>query len=267
MSVAPAIPAGMPADLPYPTSPPYRCGAFGGGWTMKHKAEETVERGYFTGLGAEPPGHYLEHDGYCWMSTSRLERESHAVHVARARGTVVVCGVGMGMYLHNIVARPKVDRVVAVDRDPAVIAMIRGDGAGIETWTGREKLRFVQADALRLTPDDLRAATGGATVDYLYVDIWPELCDSSAVSHVQAIQRVVGAAEVGWWGQEVDFVEWAFHRRPAGHEPGVDDLRAFIAETGLWTGEPTAAYVAACRRAAAVYEERIPFTSVAAATR
>lgn len=237
----------MPAHLPYPAAPDYQCGDFRG-WTLKFKAEETVERGYFTGFGAEPPGYYLENDGDVWMSTSRLERESHAVHLEHARGTVVVCGVGMGMYLYNIAGRPEVDRIVAVDRDAAVFDVVR-DGTGFDTWAGRDKIRFVQKDALRLTPDDV----GADPVDYLYVDIWPEFGDPSAVSQTRAIQDVVRARTVGWWGQELDFVEWAFQHRPPGHEVDVDDLHEFVAATGLPIEEKSAAYVQGCRRAAEVY--------------
>lgn len=249
--------AGMPAELPYPASPSYCCGDYRG-WALKYKAVETMELGYFTGYGAEPPGHYLENQGDVWMSTSRLERESHAVHLRHARGTVVVCGAGMGMYLFNIAALPAVDRIVAVDRDAAVIDLVRR-GTGFDDWAGRDKIRFVHRDALRLTPDDL----GPGPVDYLYVDIWPELGDPAAVSQTRAIQAVVGATTVGWWGQELDFVEWAFHHRPPGHAVDVADLHAFMAAHGLRIEEPTASYVAGCRRAAEVYSAygTLPFAA------
>ncbi|MDB5295542.1 MAG: hypothetical protein JWO31_1525 [Phycisphaerales bacterium] len=241
-------PAGLPAHLPYPSAPDYLCGDYRG-WSLRHKPVETTERGYFTGLGAEPPGHYLENQGDVWMSTSRLERESHAVHVDRARGTVVVCGVGMGLYLFNVAGRPEVDRVIAVDRDGSTIDLVQR-GTGFDRWPGRDKVTFVHADALKLTPADL----GGAAADYLYVDIWPELGDPAAVRDTQAIQAVVRAKAVGWWGEELDFVEWVFQNRPRGHVPDVADLRAFAAETKLPPAEePSAAYVESCLRAAKVY--------------
>src|SRR3954453_10646283 len=140
---------------PYPQSPAYSCGDFRG-WTLKHKAAETMELGYFTGFDVEPPGYYLENQGEVWMSTSRLERESHAIHLKHARGTVVVCGVGMGMYLFNIAARAEVERIIAVDRDAAIIDLVER-GTGFDSWTGRDKIDFVHKDALRLTSDDVGA--------------------------------------------------------------------------------------------------------------
>jgi hypothetical protein len=78
--------AGMPAGFPYPDAPPYSTGQYGD-WTLYAKPEATYERGYFTGFGVEPPGHYLVRDGHIWMSDSRLERESHALHLKHAAGS------------------------------------------------------------------------------------------------------------------------------------------------------------------------------------
>jgi hypothetical protein len=75
----------IPLDLPGLQSPKYRCGGYGS-WNLRAKAGETFERGYFTGFAAEPPGHYLIKDGHIWMSTSRLERESHGIHLKQAQG-------------------------------------------------------------------------------------------------------------------------------------------------------------------------------------
>src|SRR5438874_505544 len=156
----------MPLHLPLPQSPNYFCGRYGD-WTLKEKAEASFERGYFTGFDVEPPGHYLVNDGEVWMSTSRLERESHAVHLKHARGNVVVCGVGMGLFLYNIASLPRVDRIVAVDLDANVINLVQ-HATDFDSWQGREKIRFVNKDALQLKPSDI----GMAHVDYLYVDIW-----------------------------------------------------------------------------------------------
>jgi hypothetical protein len=249
--------AGMPAFLPYPLSPNYQCGDFRG-WSLKHKSARTRELGYFTGWDDEPPGHYLENQGNIWMSTSRLERESHAYHLQSARGTVVVCGIGMGMYLFNIAARADVECIIAVDRDAAVIDLLER-GAELESWKGREKIRFVHKDALRLNRDDL----GPAQVDFLYVDIWPELGDADAVSDTQTIQKAVRAKKVGWWGQELDFVEWGFQRGRSHDVLNTRDLQEFVEMSGMPTSDASTSYVDSCRQAADVYCEYgdLPFAA------
>jgi hypothetical protein len=228
----------IPLDLPGLQSPKYRCGGYGP-WNLRAKARQTFERGYFTGFATEPPGHYLIKDGHIWMSTSRLERESHAIHLKQARGKVVMCGVGMGMYLFNIAAKPAVEEVVAVDLDWAVVDLVR-NATGFGSWPGREKISFVHRNALNLTPADI----GSAQVDYLYVDIWPELGDPMALSQTQAIQSIVNARRVGWWGQEIDFIQWLYDHRPAGHNPALGDLIDFNRTMAAGAEAPRAVYTA-----------------------
>lgn len=249
----------MPHDLPYPASPDYAPGQYGD-WGLFAKRNETFERGYFTGYDAEPPGHYLVKDGHCWMSTSRLERESHAVHLKHARGNVVVCGVGMGMYLFNVAASPLVQNVIAVDRERAVMDLVQ-HATGFDDWPGRRKIRFLQRDAMELTAADI----GLAEVDYLYVDIWPELGDAGSIPQTQAIQSVVKARKVGWWGQELDFIQWLFDNRPRQHVPALADLEAFTRAVGLPFEERTAEYLLGCRQAGSVFSTygSLPFAVAA----
>jgi hypothetical protein len=252
---APAAASMLPPGFPYPGSPPYSTGQYGE-WTLWEKPEETYELGYFTGFGAEPPGHYLVRDGHIWMSDSRLERESHAVHLKHARGTVVVCGVGMGMYLYNIAGMPEVERIIAVDLERPVMDLVQ-HATGFDDWPGRRKIRFVQKNALHLTPDDV----GPHAIDYLYVDIWPELGDPGTISQTRAIQAVVRARKIGWWGQELDFVQWLFENRPAGHAPTLADHVAFEQFVALPMEAATPEYLAACVRAGVNYSNygTLPF--------
>jgi hypothetical protein len=238
----------MSPDLPYPQSPVYRCGKYGG-WTLKEKVDASFERGYFTGFATEPPGHYLvNHGDICWMSTSRLERESHAVHLKYATGNVVVCGVGMGMYLFNIASLPSVEQIVAVDLDPDIINLVQRATA-FESWPGREKIRFVNKDALQLTLAD----TGLTQVDYLYVDIWPELGNAEALIQTCMIQSVLNAKRVGWWGQEIDFMDWLSAHRAKNHTPIAADFLDFIKSIGLPLEERSADYLLGCRQADQVF--------------
>jgi hypothetical protein len=128
---------------------------------------------------------------------------------------------------------------------------------GFDDWPGREKIRFVQKDVMELTPSDV----GPDPVDYLYIDIWPELGDPGMIPQTQAVQSVVKARLVGWWGQELDFVQWLFDHRPAGHVPTPADYVGFARAVGLPLEEPTVDYVLGCVRAGEVYTDygSLPF--------
>jgi hypothetical protein len=152
------------------------------------------------------------------------------------------------MYLYNIAAQERVEQIVAVDLDPAVIDLVQ-NATNFQTWPGRGKIRFVSKDALKLTPADI----GPEPVDYLYVDIWPELGDPQAVAQTQAIQSAVNARTVGWWGQELDFIEWLYTHWPRQKMPTLADLVDFMESIQMPIEEHSAAYILACARAGAVF--------------
>src|SRR6185437_15577773 len=135
MPIPTAIPAIASNLIPLQV-PDYQCGYYGE-WELKQKLGDSFERGYFTGFDTEPPGHFIVKDRHVWMSTSRLERESHSFHLKHARGNVVMCGVGMGLYLFNLAASPQVERICAVELDPNVIELVK-NATGFESWPGRE---------------------------------------------------------------------------------------------------------------------------------
>src|SRR4051794_15476038 len=58
-----------------------------------------------------------------WMSLAQMELESHMPHIAAATGHTVVMGLGMGMYLYNILHKPEVEYVTVVERDRAVLEL------------------------------------------------------------------------------------------------------------------------------------------------
>ena len=244
----PAVPTlTIPADLPYPQSPAYTCGNYGD-WSLRKKNHISLEPGYFTGTASEPPGHYIMRDGEIWMSTSRLERESHAIHLKYARGNVVVCGVGMGMYLFNIAGKVDVEQIIAVDIDPNVIDMVQ-HATDFANWPGTEKVRFLCKDALELSAEDLDFPN----VDYLYVDIWPELGNPEALAETRMIQLAVNSRRVGWWGQEIDFIDWLSDHRSRDHIPVLADIEDFAAASSLPIEEQTASYLQGCRQASEVF--------------
>lgn len=63
-------------------------------------------------------------DGECWMSDAPDERELNRVIVERARGDVLICGLGLGMILTPILAKPEVHSVTVIERNPNVMELI-----------------------------------------------------------------------------------------------------------------------------------------------
>lgn len=229
------------ADLPYPPMavPRYKA-VTGANWALREMFL-IVAPGYFSGpreLDWMNAG--LVRDGVCWMSLTPGEVESQMPHLAAARGTVMICGMGMGAMAYAVSARQSVDRVVVVDRDPEVIAMFR-QFAAFDSWPQRGKVEIVQADAREVRVDG---------VDFLYADIWPYYRMDCMVPDMQAIQGNIKAPRCGYWGQELDMVDRALAQGVALEDFGRAHVEAFIAETGLpLIGLEEPVYPELCRRA------------------
>ncbi len=250
--------AGVMVDcpgLPYPPvpAPRYRpIDAGGRSWGFR-SAVLAACPGYFTGPRAMPWETWaLWRDGTVWMSLVPMEVESQVPHIAAARGTVVVCGLGIGVMAYAVAARRAVDRVVVIDRDAEVIAMFH-EFSGFADWPQREKIEIVQADARELRVDG---------VDFLYADIWPNYRMDCMIPDMQAIYRNIPAPACGYWGQEIDMVD---HARARGVPPeafSAEHVRAFARDHGLpLIGLEQPDYPGLCVRAAtnpAIGRDRIP---------
>jgi spermidine synthase len=58
------------------------------------------------------------------MADSEPEMRDHYEAVARARGRVLINGLGLGMVLSAILAKPDVEHVTVVEVEPDVIALV-----------------------------------------------------------------------------------------------------------------------------------------------
>lgn len=226
-------------QMPYPDVPTYVPGSYGAWKLVEMPAFR--QYGYFTPPRQEEAYYGLVRDGCVWMTSSRMERESHAFHLGVARGWAVVCGVGMGMYLYNLCRLDRVRQIIAIDIDADVIELLQR-ATDFARWPGREKIRFVHADAREVPAEQI----GPEPVDHLYVDIWPDLGTAEAVIETRQIQSIVHARQVGYWGQEIDFGHWHAARKGT-RRPNALDGAAFAHHCRLPLGQLPQSYLeAAC---------------------
>lgn len=225
--------------------PAYREAALGRWRVVRHGPGPVT--GYVSGPALEPFRHVLYERRRAWMSTSLMEQESHAFHVDRARGAVVVAGLGMALYAYAAAHKPEVERVVVVERTPEVIALV-AEAAGLRSWPGRAKVTILAADALG--PDlagRVDAALAGRRPSYLYADIWTQAGAAAAPDETAAMVRALAPEAAGWWGQELSFARWCHGARRRPDAAALGDYAAAV-------GVPipvTAGYAAFCRDVAA----------------
>jgi len=251
--------AGLVIDapgLPYPPmpTPTYRLVDMGQ-WQL-HQPFIVACPGYFT-----PPrpltwtNTILTRDGVTWMSLTPCEVESQLPHLMAAKGTVVVCGLGLGVMAYAVSALRAVDKLIVVERDPEVIAAFR-QFADFDLWPQRGKVELVQSDAREFRQDG---------VDFLYADIWPFYRMDCMIEDMRAIHRNVPAPACGYWGQELDMVDAALAQGVALEDFAAEHVEAFARSHSLpLIGLEQPRYPELCRMAAvnpAIGSKRRPVTA------
>lgn len=196
------IEAWVGEHMPLPDVPSYHPSEYGD-WRLSQQEIALPIRGWFSGLAPRRFTNYvLTHipTNRIWMSLSPLELESHAFHVAAAHGKVLVAGLGMGMYLFNILRKPEVTEVHVLEQSEEVVAAFRAF-AKPEEWEGWEKVTIHLCDALEPSPELVEQVY---RPDYLYADIWPSIADHNAREQMSEMCASYNPKEAGYWCVEAD---------------------------------------------------------------
>ena len=136
-----------------------------------------------------PPGKYarLIVGRELMMTDTLMERRSNYEVVRQARGHVFIAGLGLGMILHPILAKPEVTRVTVCEKFGDVIRLVG------PTLPHQEKLTFVEADVLDWKP------AKGTKYDVIYHDIWPTVSLDNLEEMAKLHRRFAHFKAPGGW--------------------------------------------------------------------
>ncbi len=110
------------------------------------------------------------------MEDSPVELSRHLPIILRARGRVLVSGLGLGCVVRGLLAKPEVDHIDVIEIDPSIVAL-----CGAE-FASNPRVTLHLADARTWPIPD------GARWDYAWHDVWSET-ESLAVVHAGLIAR------------------------------------------------------------------------------
>lgn len=105
-------------------------------------------------------------EGRLMMSDTNMERNSNWEFAYRANGRVLIAGLGLGMILDPVLAKPEVTSVEVIEKSADVIALIRPHFRD-------PKLTVIEADVMEWRPPK------GRRWDTVYFDIWPDICEDN----------------------------------------------------------------------------------------
>lgn len=94
------------------------------------------------------------------MQDTQQELNTHLNFMLRARGKVLITGLGLGCVTRGCLANPNVERVTVIERDPDVLKLVR------PYMEEGERLEIIVADALQWTRENPRK------FDSAWHDLW-----------------------------------------------------------------------------------------------
>jgi hypothetical protein len=127
--------------------------------------------------------------GNVWMSLTPGEMISQRSGVQRARGKVVVGGLGLGWFLRKVCDKPEVEEVVVVEQSRELL-----DWYGFDLCKRDPKVSEVICD-------DIYSQIGkhGPRATYL-LDIWPLFCGAELDSALSKARKRHGPERIWAWG-------------------------------------------------------------------
>ncbi len=126
------------------------------------------------------PGTYseLRVNGRLWMTDTPAELRDHIPAVQRARGRVLVFGLGLGLVAEAMLRKPDVELLRIVELDEDVIGLV----APHINKLGGDRVQIVQADALEYP------AFKSERWQVIWADIWADI-SSDNLKQMQALRR------------------------------------------------------------------------------
>ena len=138
----------------------------------------TVPKGFFAWKEGVTPGEYtrLFINGSLMMSDTPMEMDEHYHFVYRAKGDVLINGLGLGMVILNIMDRPEVRSITVNEICPDVIALIG------PVYSSSAKVKINLADAYTWRPEN------GNRFDSIWHDIWGDV-STDALQEMSKLNR------------------------------------------------------------------------------
>ena len=119
------------------------------------------------------------------MSDTPDEKRDHYEIVNRAKGHVLINGLGLGMVLAAVLKKQEVERVTVVEIDADVISLV---GPHFHN----DRLVIIQSDAFTYKPPK------GEIYGAVWHDIWDSICDDN-LSEMTKLKRRYGRRTI-WQG-------------------------------------------------------------------
>ena len=119
-----------------------------------------------------------------WMSMTPMELMTMRLGIRKAKGHVIVAGLGMGYLLEQVAARPQVERITLVEQSQELLDWV------LPRLTVGKPMDVICGNAWKVVP--------GIVADVALIDIFPDYGNNSFNCRMKARDHWVwGAAKIG----------------------------------------------------------------------
>lgn len=98
-----------------------------------------------------------------WMSLNPNEIETMKPYIARARGNVLVLGLGMGYVPFMMMNKSEVKSITIIEKDPEIIGLF--NSLILPNFKNKEKIKIIEDDAISYVKKQNK-------FDYIFADLW-----------------------------------------------------------------------------------------------
>ena len=131
-----------------------------------------------------------------WVSVCPSEISSMQTQIRRARGRVLVLGLGIGYYPYVVSEKENVGSITIVERQPEIIELFEKNI--LHQFTNRGKIRIVRSDAYEFL-DSVR----DGEFDFCFADIWEGQMDGAlAYLRIKEYEERLPKTEFTYWIEE-----------------------------------------------------------------
>lgn len=128
-------------------------------------------------------------DGEIVMSNTQLEITTHQEAIEKAKGNILVAGLGLGMFLTAIKDKKEINRIVVLEKSKEVIQMIG---------------KYYKDDKIEIINEDIFDFDTKANFDLIWLDIWNDF-DNSNLEEMEYLKEKFSSnsKEILCWSEDI----------------------------------------------------------------
>lgn len=123
------------------------------------------------------------------MSNTPMERKTHIEAINKAKGNVLVAGLGLGMYLQNIKDKEEVTSITVIEKSKEVIELTA------KYFKDCQKIKIINEDIFNYTPD--------IKFEFDFLDIWSDISEDNLVEFDILREKFKEIPEIICWSEDI----------------------------------------------------------------